>query len=79
MILCIFLFDEYTFRVDFLDNIFARVWEVKDAVVILDTLLVCLLNKVVWLAIEMQFVFVLHQSSVALRSRRACVVANILA
>ena len=68
MILGIFLFDEYTFGVDFLDNVFARVWEVEDAVVVLDTLLVCLLNKVVWLAIEMQFVFVLHQSSVALCS-----------
>jgi hypothetical protein len=65
MILGIFLLYEHTFRVNFLDNIFAGVWEVKDAVVVLDTLLVCLLNKVVWLAIEMQFVFVLHQSSVA--------------
>jgi hypothetical protein len=65
MILGIFLLYENTFRVDFLDDIFAGVWEVKDAVVVLDTLLVCLLNKVVWLAIEMQFVFVLHQSSVA--------------
>ena len=68
MILGIFLFDEYTFWIDLLDNIFARVWEVKNAVIILDTLLVCLLNKVVWLAIEMQFCLVCNQSSVALCS-----------